>query len=202
MNRLPPGFVQTACRRLWRNRRTYAGGRELQLEGCAHAKLAFYMDLSGVLLHDAVGDRESKPGTFVLALLRLRLGGEERVVDTMEVLALDATARVLDAHQHTARAIEGRNLQSCILCSEHRVLCVQHKVQNHLLKLTLVAVNPREVRIEVRLNANLRCLELVLQQRNGIAKQCVQVDAGKLRAAGARKIQQPIHNLRRPEGLL
>ena len=72
-------------------------------------------------------------------------------------------------------AVEGRNLQRCVRRSEHRILRVQHQVQNDLLQLALIAVNAREVRVEVRLDANLRRLELMLQQRHGVAQQLVQV---------------------------
>ncbi len=48
--------------------------------------------------------------------------------------------------------------------AEHRVLRVQHQVENDLLQLAAIAVNARQVRIEVGLDANLRGLELVFEQ--------------------------------------
>src|SRR5580704_8023933 len=145
MNRLPPGVPRAARRRFDSDWRAYARGRELKLEGRAHTQFAFYMDLAGVFLHDAVGDSEPKPCAFVLSSLRLGLSGKERIVDAVKVLSLDTCAGVLDAHQHPPCAVEGCNLQRCVWCSKHRVLCVQHKIQNHLLQLALVSVDTEEV---------------------------------------------------------
>ena len=70
-------------------------------------------------------------------------------------------------------------------CSEHCVLGVEHQVQNDLLQLAVVAVDERQLRIEVCLDANLRGLELVFQQRERVAQQVVQIDVGELASAGA-----------------
>ncbi len=86
--------------------------------------------------------------------------------------------------------------------AEHRVLRVQHQVENDLLQLALIAVNASEVRIEVRLDANLRSLELMLQQRHRVAEQFIQIHARELCAAGAREVEQAVDDLRGAEGLL
>ena len=54
-----------------------------------------HVHLATVLLHDAVADREAEPGALVLAVARLGFGGEERVVDAVQMLRLDASAEVL-----------------------------------------------------------------------------------------------------------
>ncbi len=72
---------------------TGAGGRELKLEGSADADFALDVNLAGVLLHDAVADGKAQAGALVLAFLRLGLGGEEGIVDAVQMLALDAACR-------------------------------------------------------------------------------------------------------------
>ena len=123
-------------------------GGELKLEGSADTELALDVNLSGVLLHDAVADGESEAGAFVLALLRLGLGGEEGIVDAVEMLALDAAAGVLDADHDAAGSVEGGDAQRGVGRSEHRILRVQHEIQDDLLELALVSVNARELRVE------------------------------------------------------
>ncbi len=69
MNRLPLQLLRIACARgLVRHGSSAAGGRELQLEGCAGADCALDVDLAGVLLHDPVADREAEAGALVLRL--------------------------------------------------------------------------------------------------------------------------------------
>src|SRR5205823_5251118 len=66
----------------------------------------------------------------------------------------------------------------------------------------LIPVNACEVWIEVRLHANLRCLELMLQESYGVTEKIVQVQAGELRPAGSREVEQSVDDLRGAEGLL
>ncbi len=181
---------------------TGAGGWELQLEGGADADLAFDVDLAGVLLHDAVADGEAKAGAFVLALLGFALGGEEGIVDAVEVLLLDAAAGVLNADDDATCAVEGGDLEGCVGGAEHRVLRVQHEVEDDLLELALVAVNAGEVWVEVGFDTDLRGLELVLEEGDGVVKELVQVEAGELGSAGAREVEQAVDDLGGAEGLL
>src|SRR5215472_5967342 len=60
--------------------------REFKVEGCAHALLALHLDLSRVLLDDAVGHRKTETGATALSLAARGLGGEERIVDAVNVL--------------------------------------------------------------------------------------------------------------------
>ncbi len=54
--------------------------------------------------------------------------------------------------------------------AEHGVLRVQQQVEEDLLQLAAVAVDARELRIEIGLDANLRGLELVLEQGERVAE--------------------------------
>src|SRR5690242_16142003 len=56
--------------------------------------LAFDANLSRVLLDDAVGHREAKAGAAAVALLRPVLGGEERIVDPVNVFRRNAVAGI------------------------------------------------------------------------------------------------------------
>ena len=57
---------------------------------------AFDMDLSGMLLNDAVGDGKAQAGAAALPVAGRGFGGEERIVDALEVLGRDAGAGVGD----------------------------------------------------------------------------------------------------------
>ena len=67
MDCLPLNVLHAALRCLRTGRGTSAGGRELQLEGSAHAELALNVDLAGMLLHDAVAHRKPQAGALVFA---------------------------------------------------------------------------------------------------------------------------------------
>src|SRR5258708_7221771 len=202
MNRLPLNVLHAALRPIGSDCGTGAGGWELQLEGGAYSELALDVDLAGVLLHDSVADGKAEAGALMRSILRLGLRCEEWVVDAVEMFSLDAAAGVLNAHDHASGSVESRNLERCVRGSEHRILRVQHQVENDLLQLALISVNACQVRIEVRLHANLRCLELMLEQRHRITEQLIQVDAGELRPAGAREVEQAVDDLGGAEGLL
>ena len=66
---------------------------KIKSECCARAGLALHANLAGVLLDDAVGDGEAQAGAAALAFLRRGLGGEERIVDALNVLRRDAAIR-------------------------------------------------------------------------------------------------------------
>jgi len=62
------------------------------VEGCAGADGAFDVNFSGVFLNDAVGDGEPQAGAAAVAGPDHGLGGEEGIVDALEVLGRDAGA--------------------------------------------------------------------------------------------------------------
>src|SRR5271156_1571386 len=74
--------------------------REFEMERCSAAQLAFYLDLAGVLLDDAVGHRQSQSCAAPLALADRQLGGEEGVVNALHVFERDARAGVGDIDRH------------------------------------------------------------------------------------------------------
>src|SRR5208337_5463097 len=62
---------------------------EFHGEGRASSGLAVHADLAGVLLDDAVGDREPQSGAARVPGFGLVLGGEEGIVDAVYVLLGD-----------------------------------------------------------------------------------------------------------------
>ncbi len=55
--------------------------------------------------------------------------------------------------------------------------------------------------VQIRLHLHLRSLELVLQQRQRVRDDLVQVDVAEFRGAGAREVQQVVDDLRSAERL-
>src|ERR1039457_3719127 len=84
----------------------------------------------------------------------------------------------------------------------HCVTRIQQHIQPHLLQLALVPLDVRQIGVQLRLDLDPIGLELVVEQRQGVVQQPVQVHRGKLRASRAREVQQPIYNLRRAKRLL
>src|ERR1035441_4804982 len=74
--------------------------REIQGEGGAFARAALHADIARVFLDDAVGDRESKTGSAILALRGRRLGREKWIVDALNVFFCNARAGVRNAHAY------------------------------------------------------------------------------------------------------
>ena len=60
------------------------------MKGSAGADSALHVNLAGVFLDNAVGNRESQPRAAAIAGLRSGLGRKERIVDTLQMLRSDA----------------------------------------------------------------------------------------------------------------
>src|ERR1035441_9745635 len=67
---------------------------EFHDEGRALARRTLHVDLACMLLDDPVGHRKPQPGAAAVPGLGLVLGGEERIVDAMNVFLGDATSGV------------------------------------------------------------------------------------------------------------
>src|SRR5512135_2868669 len=83
---------------------------ELQVERGAFPRTAFHGDFAGMFLNDAVGDGESQAGAAGLAVARRILGGEERIVNAVNVLLGDALAGIGDGYVHPG-AVRGAHAQ-------------------------------------------------------------------------------------------
>ena len=106
---------------------------------------------------------------FALAFARRRLGGEERIVDALNVLLRDAGAGVGNDHADAFAVGSGNAQRSAI---RHGVLGVQEQVQKHLLQPPGIAADQRQVLRQFILHLNLGALELVLQQRQRVEMIC------------------------------
>src|SRR5258708_23539245 len=71
---------------------------EVESESCAGAGMTLHANLAGMFLDDAVGDRKTEAGAAGLAFARRGLGGEEGVVDALDVLGSNARSGVGYAH--------------------------------------------------------------------------------------------------------
>src|ERR1035438_4531328 len=67
---------------------------EFHGEGCALARRAFHVDFASVFLDDSVSHRQTQPGSAGVAGLGLGLGGEEGIVDAMNVFLGNAASGV------------------------------------------------------------------------------------------------------------
>src|SRR5215831_3873533 len=105
--------------------------REVERKSRTRPRIGFHANLSGMLLNDAVSYRQTQPGASVLAFLGCRLGGEERIVNALNVLRRDAGTGVRNPHAHHL-AVAGGNAQSP--AARHRVLGVEEQIQKHLLQ--------------------------------------------------------------------
>ena len=126
----------------------------------ACADRAFDMDFAGVLLNDAVADREAEAGAAFVA--GQGLGGEERIVDALEMLGSDAGTGVGDKGFDVA-VDQSNDAQAP--ASGHGVFGVQEQVEEDLLQLAGVAVDGRKVIGKIEIDQDLRGFELVLEQR-------------------------------------
>ena len=169
------------------------------MKGCAGADGAHNMNLAGVLLDDAVGDREAESRATAIAGLGCGLGGEKRIVDALQMLGRDARAGV--CHHRLDMAIDCRG-HAQTPTFRHGLLGVQQQVEEDLLQFAGVAVDGRQLVNEVELDVDLRGLELVIEQRQRVADDLVQIGFAELRGLGAREVEQPIRNLGGAEALL
>src|SRR5207253_11201549 len=68
--------------------------REIQIERCSFFRGTFDANLAGMLLNNSVGDRQTEAGATFMTLLRCGLGGEEGIVNPLDVLLLDCADRI------------------------------------------------------------------------------------------------------------
>ena len=84
----------------------------------------------------------------------------------------------------------------------HGFFGVEKQVQEDLLQFAGVAVDGRQFPGKIEIDENLRGLELMFEQREGVANDLIQVGGAELRGGGAREVQQPVGDFRGAEALL
>src|SRR6185369_16072342 len=159
--------------------------REIQVEGCASPGMAFHPNLPGMLLNDSVSHGKTQAGAFALAFTRGRFGGEERVVDALDVFLRDTAAGVGDDHADPVPVGGGYTERSAL---RHGVARVQEQVQEYLLQASRITADKGQVVGQFVFHPDLGDLELVFQQCHGVGDDLVDIHFGEFRAAGAGEI--------------
>src|SRR4029077_12971548 len=103
---------------------------KLQVEAGVAAKPAADLDGATVLLNDTVCDRQTEARPFTCSL-----GGEEGIVDAVDMLGIDAVAAVEDVDLDAAVFLV-RRLHFQHATRSHGVARVDEQIQEHLLQLT------------------------------------------------------------------
>src|SRR6185437_2822687 len=104
---------------------------KLKVEGSAGAYGAFHADFAGMLLDDSIGDGKAQTRAAPVARPGGGLGGEERIVDPLQVLRGNAAARIRHRSFHTPVS-QGGHAQPPT--GGHCILGVQKQVYKYLLK--------------------------------------------------------------------
>ena len=131
------------------------------------------------------------------------LGGEEGIVDAIEVLRGDAGAGVGHLGHHLVPLLARGDRQPA--AARHGVPRVQEQVEEHLLELELVADHGDAALGQLAPNLDAALLELMLEQRQHVADDRVDVDHGAfggVRGVRAGQVQQPVDDAGGAEGLL
>src|SRR5216684_1357329 len=171
---------------------------EVESESCAGAGMTLHANLAGMFLDDAVGDGKAEAGAAGLAFARSGLGGEEGIVDALDVLGSNARSGVGNTHAD-AVAVHCGNTQCA--AARHGVFGVQEQIQEHLLQSSRISLNGRQLGSERVLHLDFRHFELVLQKRKSVADDFVHIDVADLVCRLLLEKKKIIHNLRRAENL-
>src|SRR5436190_5953509 len=74
--------------------------REIQIERGAFFRGTLHANLAGMLLDDPVGHRQTETGAPFLTILRCSFGGEERIVNALNVLLCDSATGIRNHYAH------------------------------------------------------------------------------------------------------
>src|SRR5579863_6650927 len=128
-----------------------SGEREVEIKSCTCAAPALHPDLAGMFLNNSIRDRQTQSCATALAPWRAGLGGEERIVDSLNVFLRNPSARI--RHNDTDPfTIRRRNAERTAV--GHRILRVQKQVEKNLLQTSGVSMNRRKVLIQIVLQLN------------------------------------------------
>src|ERR1044071_7856221 len=157
---------------------------EDDVEGRALALLARRLDPAAVVAHDVLRDPEPEPRP-------LRARREEGLEDAREVCLRNAAPRVADLHR------DGR-LQGLLVDGGahrdapallHRLLRVEHQIEEDLLELVGARAHLREAGVEVADDLDARLLHLLLDEDERLLDELVRLDPLDL----ARAAREPEH---------
>src|ERR1044071_4687932 len=166
---------------------------KFQLELGPLPGLRIHADLACVFLNDSVSYGEAQARATRLPLTRDVLGGEEGIVNLVDMFRRNARAAVTDIYLH-AVTIGRADVQRAAL-ARHGIFGIEEQVQEHLLQFAGIAMDERQSGIEFSLHLHPRSLELVLQQRESFRDDLVQIDGAEFGGARAREVQQVVDDL-------
>src|SRR5271170_5947293 len=127
-------------------------------------------------------------------------GGEEWIEDAVNVLAGDAGSRVDDFDFDAAIVRAGAYFEQA--AAGHGVAGVQKKIEEDLLEFVRGAADGRQRLAEVPDDLDLRSFQRMRYERKGSFDDAIYVNVRGFTCAGAREIQQVVHDFARAEGLL
>src|SRR5438876_4616781 len=127
----------------------FPGRGELHVERSALPGRRAHVNLSRVLLDDAVADRQAEPGAAAV-----RFGGEKRIKNAVDILAGNSRAGIRDFDFDAAILRGGADFQHS--SAEHGIARVQKEIQENLLQFVGGAVHGRQGldRKSTRLNSS------------------------------------------------
>src|SRR5215472_13031106 len=169
--------------------------REFDVEGSATSGCGANINFSGMFLNDSVAHAQAETGATAS-----RLGREKRIKNLMDVLARDSVTGIGHVDFHGAVVRSSFHLEHASL--RHGIPGVQEKIQKYLLQLVRGATHGRERGAQLLDHLNLGRFQRMRHQRKGFLDDPVHVHVRQLARTGARKVQQIVHDLARPEGLL
>src|SRR3954447_8071069 len=148
-----------------------------------------------MFLHNTVRHRKAESRAFAG-----RFGGEEGVVDAVDVLGGDAVPGVRNLHPDAGAFGPSPDFQDA--AGAHPGARVEGEIQEDLLEFTRVPVDGREIGVEVRLDLDSGLLQLMFEKGERLLDDPIQADVAEGRGRRAREVQQGVDDLARAEGLL
>src|ERR1700751_4606180 len=140
--------------------------RKFKIERGSGAQVACYVYLPGVFLDNAVCDGKTEARSTSLSLYGRGLGGEERIVDPLQMFRRDTRAGIGDGDADVSVHLGGNAQRSAVF---HGVFRVQKQIQKHLLQLVLIAENWRQIGHQRGVELHSRRLKLMFHERKSFA---------------------------------
>src|ERR1700678_557878 len=145
------------------------------MKGCARADGAFNVNFAGMFLDDSIGNGKTEAGAAAIAWLGCRLGGEEGIVDALEMFGRNALTGVCNQSGNVVWVSVDQRGYAQATSLGHGFLGIQQEIEKNLLQFAGVAMDGREFFHQVEIDADQGRFELVLQQRQRVAYDLVQI---------------------------
>src|SRR6185312_15946173 len=140
-----------------------------------------------MFLDNAVSDCQPQACAARLAFSRAAFSGEKWIVNFVDMFRSNAGAAIADIDLNGV-SVAGANAERAVFAG-HGVFRIQKKIQKYLLQFSGIAVDRREIFIELGINLYARGLELMVQQRQRFFDDLVEINLAELSSAGAGEVQ-------------